>query len=140
MNFRSALRAALGRQRPPAPAPAPATSRPVASGPAPAVEGVTAGSEAIAVDLSGADVDLVFLTSSCRECKQCWARATAADVIVTPDPATDSPRAVARLAPPGVTVVMSSPAWHSYGITKAPWRVKIRGGEIVSSGPAVQLR
>lgn len=89
------------------------------------------------MDPSGSDMDLVFLTSDCRECKQCWSDATAADVLVTPDPATDSRRTVARLAPDGATVVMSSPAWHAYGISKAPWRVRIRGGEILSSGPAV---
>lgn len=127
------------------------------SGPAPGVAGVTPGGDAIAVDLSNGTVDLLFLTSDCKECKGCWeraARAPGADrdadrgaggaagvaaviVIVTPDPATDSRRSVARLAPAGATVVMSSPAWHAYGVTKAPWRVQIRGGSIVSSAPAV---
>ena len=111
--------------------------QPLTSGGAPAFEGVTPQGEAIEVDPSGLDLDLLFLTSDCRECKQCWPHATGTDVIVTPDPATDSRRSVARLAPGGVTVVMSSPAWHSYGVSKAPWRVQVRGGEITSSRPAV---
>lgn len=102
-------------------------------GPAPALAGVTPDSGKIALETPGSDLDLLFLTSDCRECKRCWAQAGPTDVIVTPDPATDSRRSVAKLAPVGVTVVMSSEAWHSYGVTKAPWRVRVRGGEIVSS-------
>lgn len=110
--------------------------QPLKSGPAPPLAGVTPGSDPVSLETSGAELDLLFLTSDCRECKQCWAQATSSEVIVTPDPATDSRRAVAKLAPVGVTVVMSSTAWHSYGVTKAPWRVRVREGEIVWSGPA----
>ena len=106
---------------------------------------MTPDGEPIAVDVSDGEVTLLFLTSDCKECKGCWERAAdaaktgdrALTIIVTPDPATDSRRSVARLAPPGTTVVMSSPAWHSYGVTKAPWRVQVRAGAIASSGPAV---
>lgn len=110
---------------------------PLTSGPAPAIHGVTPGSEEAALDFAGSDVDLVFLTSECRECREQWGRLGGGNVVVTPDPATDSRRAVAKLTPPGVMVVMSSNGWHAYGITKAPWLVEVRAGRIVGSRPAV---
>lgn len=120
--------------------------QPLTSGPAPEVVGVTPGGAPIAVDVSDDEVTLLFLTSDCKECKRCWERAAGAaktgegalTIIITPDPATDSRRSVARQAPAGATVVMSSAAWHCYGVTKAPWRVQVRSGAIASSGPAVQ--
>ena len=112
-------------------------NQPLTSGPAPRIEGVTPGSERIALAFPDSDVDLLFLTSDCRECRECWGRLAGGNVVVTPDPATDSRRSVAKLAPAGITVVMSSNAWHAYGITKAPWLVEVRAGEIVGSRPAV---
>lgn len=112
-------------------------SAPLSSGPAPAIVGVTPAGESILLEFTASDADLFFLTSDCKECRQCWARARQGDVIVTPDPSTDSKRSVAKLAPEDVTVIMSSRGWHSYRVTKAPWVVGVRGGDVTSSRPAV---
>lgn len=110
---------------------------PLTSGPAPAISGSTPAAEPVDLDLAGADADLLFLTSDCRECRSRWARVREGEVIVTPDPSTESARSVAKLAPAGATVIMSSRCWHDYGITKAPWLVRVRGGIVSSSRPVV---
>jgi hypothetical protein len=85
---------------------------------------------------------LLFLTSSCQPCRALWATAGWADpagppvMIVTPSPSTESRRRVAQLAPPSVPVVMSSDAWHAYGVTRAPWLALLDGGTIAGEGPA----
>jgi hypothetical protein len=56
-------------------------------------------------------------------------------VLVTPDPATQSRRALGALVPPGQVAVMSSEAWHAYGITGAPWCVAVEDGTVVASRP-----
>jgi hypothetical protein len=110
---------------------------PLAAGRAPVIVGSTTSGESIELELSGSDTDVFFLTSDCKECRSCWGDLREGDVVVTPDPSTESARSVARIAPAGVTVVMSSRGWHDYGITKAPWLVEVRGGSVVSSRPAV---
>ncbi|HET7523219.1 MAG TPA: hypothetical protein VFJ79_03655 [Acidimicrobiales bacterium] len=112
-------------------------SSPLTSGRAPAISGSTPAAEPIGLELSGKDADLLFLTSDCRECRSRWARVRSGDVIVTPDPSTESARSVAKLAPPGAMVIMSSRGWHDYGITKAPWLVEVRDGVVRSSRPAL---
>ena len=109
---------------------------PLASGLAPAISGSTPAGEPIGLDLAGTDADLLFITSDCRECRSRWARVREGELIVTPDPSTESARSVARLAPAGATVIMSSRCWHDYGITKAPWLVEVRDGIVSSSRPA----
>jgi hypothetical protein len=92
---------------------------------------------------------LFFLTSTCVGCRLIWeglsARAQALTVspldgpqvvLVTPDPSTESARAVAALAPRGVPVLMSSASWHAYGVTGAPWCVVVAGGRVKSDSPA----
>ena len=110
---------------------------PLTSGPAPAISGSTPTAEPIDLELADADADLLFLTSDCKECRSRWARVREGDVIVTPDPSTESARSVAKLAPPGAKVIMSSRGWHDYGITKAPWLVEVRDGVVLSSRPAL---
>ena len=109
------------------------------SGPAPALAGVRPDGSQVEVSPATLErLDLLFLTSDCRECRESWSSATGPDVvIVTPDPSTDSPRAVSRMAPPGSEVVMSSEAWHAYGVTRSPWKVEVRGGLISSAGQDV---
>jgi hypothetical protein len=43
---------------------------------------------------------------------------------------------VAQLARPGQVVVMSSEAWHAYGVRRAPWLVIVEDGEVVVDAPA----
>jgi hypothetical protein len=57
-------------------------------------------------------------------------------VIVTPSPTTESAKDVAALAPPGIDVLMSSEAWHAFGVTAAPWTVVVADGLIAIEGPA----
>jgi hypothetical protein len=79
-----------------------------------------------------------FLTSSCRPCQEVWPRLGPEDIVVTPDPATESRRKIAALARTsnGATVVMSSPSWFAYRPGPAPWRVVIVDGRVDQSGPA----
>jgi len=98
--------------------------------------------------MAGAWVVVLFLTSSCYGCRVLWdgmarqspktspARGMPPVVVVTPSPSTESARTVAGLAPEGLTVVMSSDAWHAYGVTRAPWCVVVAGGVVVADGPA----
>ena len=110
---------------------------PLTRGRAPGISGSTPAGEPMDLELSGTDADLLFITSDCRECRSRWARVRPGDVIVTPDPSTESARSVAKLAPPGATVIMSSQGWHDYGVTKAPWVVEVRDGVVLSSRPAL---
>jgi hypothetical protein len=93
---------------------------------------------------SGRLLLLFFLTSSCYGCRPLWEgfgswRDEAVGgrvVLVTPSPSTEDARAVGELAPARVSVVMSSDAWHAYGVTSAPWFVKVAGGVVVEDRPA----
>lgn len=88
------------------------------------------------VDLATGRHVLLFLTSSCRPCREVWASLPADPgiVVVTPGPSTESRRKVAELAPPTTTVVMSSEAWFAFSAGPAPWRVVVDGGRVVSAG------
>jgi hypothetical protein len=105
--------------------------------PAPPVEGVDPAGRPESVSVEAGRVGLVFLTGSCEPCRELWSGAVAGPVaIVTPNPATESRRRIGQLAPVGVKVVMSSEAWHSYGVKRAPWLVVVEDGVIVASGRA----
>jgi hypothetical protein len=105
--------------------------------PAPAVEGVDPSGRPESVSVEVGRVGLVFLTGSCEPCQNLWSGAVEGPVaIVTPNPTTESRRRVGQLAPVGVKVVMSSEAWHSYGVKRAPWLVVVEDGVIVASGRA----
>ena len=85
---------------------------------------------------------LLFLTSSCYGCRPLWDSLEDGErpvddarlVLVTPSPSTESARDVAALAPDGTEVLMSSEAWHAFGVTAAPWFVVVAGGFV---GPRV---
>lgn len=90
---------------------------------------------------------LAFLSSGCLTCRDFWdAFATDLDlpgddtrlVVVTQGPEAESPDAVARLAPRGVTVLMSSDAWNDYGIPVAPYFLLVDGpsGTVMGEGAA----
>jgi hypothetical protein len=57
-------------------------------------------------------------------------------VLVTPSPSTESAEHVGALAPGGIEVLMSSEAWHAYGVTAAPWYVVVAQGIVKAEGPA----
>lgn len=114
------------------------------------IVGVTPDGETARVALVGTrrTTLLAFLTTGCATCAGVW-RDIASDgppsgpgeqvVIVTRGPEMESPAAVARLAPPDVTVIQSTEAWDDYGIAGAPYFVLVDGtrGIITGEGSAV---
>lgn len=132
--------------------------RPAAVGaatPAPAkpafdIMGTSLSDEVVKVGVAGArnDTLLAFLTSGCFTCIGFWDtfRGTrrlsvpggARLVIVTKDPAEESPSRLAELAPKDHTVVMSSAAWAQYGVPVAPYFVYVDGsaGSVIAGGGA----
>ena len=100
------------------------------------IEGTAPDGSTVRVDLSEGRRTVWFLTSSCRPCRALWPALSAGDLVVTPSPSTESRRAVARLAPGGVAVVMSSEAWFAFDPGPAPWRVVVSGGRVVHSASA----
>jgi hypothetical protein len=92
------------------------------------------------VALEGRRLVLLFLTSSCSGCRPLWEGATdqagSGVILVTPSPSTESAPNVAALAPAGRDVLMSSEAWHAFGVTAAPWFVVVADGVIAAEGAA----
>jgi len=118
----------------------PPAARPSLVGmPAPPLRGVDPAGTEREITLGRGGRHLVaFLTSSCAPCQALWAGLAAGSqtpagthlAIVTPDPATESRRAIVALAPAGADVVMSSRAWFDYGVAGAPWFALVVDGVI----------
>jgi hypothetical protein len=105
--------------------------------PAPPIEGVDPSGRALSVQVSPGRIALVFLTSSCQPCQPFWTGSPPpGGVLITPGPATESRRRVGELARPGQVVVMSSEAWHAYGVRRSPWLVLVEDGTVVVDAPA----
>jgi hypothetical protein len=109
---------------------------------APDIRGESPAGEPIAVDVGAGATVLVFLTSDCQECRGLWrGMATgvppgnARVVLVTTDASTQSRRDLEGVLPPGQVAVMSSAAWHAYGMTKAPWTAVVVDATVVASEP-----
>lgn len=87
---------------------------------------------------------MLLMTSGCLGCREVWAAlaereasvllGTPEIVVVTPDPTLEDSRKVADLAPPGVTVVMSTETWQAFRAGPAPWVAVVRDGRIVCEG------
>jgi hypothetical protein len=92
------------------------------------------------VALQGGGRVVLFLTSSCDGCRPLWKGAAhqvgERVVLVTPSPSTESARDVASLASATGDVLMSSEAWHAFGVTAAPWFAVVVDGYIAAEGPA----
>jgi hypothetical protein len=80
------------------------------------------------------DTVLAFLSSGCTTCQTFWEQLRDASpppgtrlVIVTKGEETESPVAVADVAPPDVTVVMSTAAWTDYEVPGSPYVVHVDG-------------
>ncbi|MGH9222259.1 MAG: hypothetical protein ACRD2W_00295, partial [Acidimicrobiales bacterium] len=100
--------------------------------------------------VTGARTDtlLAFLTSGCLTCIGFWDQfrsrrrlsvpGGARLVIVTKDPAEESPSRLAELVPRDHTVVMSSAAWEQYGVPVAPYfaYVDSASGTVIAGGGA----
>ena len=105
--------------------------------------------EPVAVGIVGSRTPtlLAFLSSTCITCTRFWDAFATDDgrrlpgaqrvVIVSRSADEDSPAALARRAPKGVTVVLSSRAWEDYGVPASPYFVLVGGdGRIRGEGTA----
>jgi len=111
--------------------------------------GSTPGGDVVVVGVVGAEQPtlLAFLSSGCITCHHFWETfATprldlpggARLVVVTMGDEAESPAAVAKLAPAGVTVVMSSEAWDEYNVPGSPYFAFVDGasGRVLGEGTA----
>jgi hypothetical protein len=146
MRVAARVRQVLGRRR------APDLIRPDRPSrlgtPARDLHGTAPDGKPVEVAVDRQSVVLLFLTSSCFGCRVLWEGMAASVhqvpspemaprvVVVTPSPSTESARQVAALASEGIEVVMSSDAWHAYGVTGAPWCVVVADGVVAADGPA----
>lgn len=95
--------------------------------------------DVVAVRIIGAEhpTMLAFLSSSCTTCATFWDEFRQDGgvslpggtrlVIVTKGVDEESPSEIAGLAPPGVTLVMSSTAWEQYRVPGSPYFVFVDG-------------
>lgn len=112
------------------------------------IEGVSPAGEDLALAVAGTphDTVLVFLSTSCTTCQPFWealsepGRVRLPDgtrlLIVTQGPDAELPNEVARLAPAGVTTVMSTSAWRDHEVPGSPYvaLVEAETGRIRGSG------
>jgi hypothetical protein len=116
--------------------PAPRTRRPSDTHAA-AIAGRTLEGDPTKLDFAGAGgrpTLLAFLTTGCSVCQGFWDRladprlpSTVQTLIVTHGEERESPARLRTLAPDGVPVVMSTPAWEDYGVPGAPYFVLVDG-------------
>lgn len=112
------------------------------------ISGTTPDGSSKAIPVAGREhaTLLAFLTTGCKTCANFWeAFAEGVElppetrlVVVTRGTDGESPAAVAELASPDVTVVMSSEAWDDYSIPVAPYFVLVdgRSGLVAGEGAA----
>jgi hypothetical protein len=115
------------------------------------IAGVTPeGATAMAGVVGAAHTTLVaFLSSGCGTCADFWrafadgegTRLPGRDtrlVVVTKGPELESLSEVRRLAPPGITTIMSSEAYDDYGVPANPYFVLVDGpsGRLIGEGAA----
>jgi hypothetical protein len=112
--------------------------------------GVTPEGDGVAVAVTGVQnrTLIAFLSSGCATCLGFWdAFAEPRNrtiggpgsevVIVTKAPASESPSAVAKLAPTDVVCLMSDEAFDDYGVPVAPYFVLVdSGGTVIGEGVA----
>jgi hypothetical protein len=113
------------------------------------ISGATPGGEVVVVGVVGSSQPtlLAFLSSGCTTCHLFWD--TFADprlelpggarlVVVTMGAEAESESAVAKMAPPKATVVMSSEAWNDYDVPGSPYFAFVDGtsGRVVGQGTA----
>jgi hypothetical protein len=127
---------------------APAASPGGAGSTAADITGVTPDGAAVALRVVGTEHDtvLAFLSTGCTTCQPFWEGLAAPGgvplpagarlVVVTQGPETELPAEVARLAPPGTSVVMSSEAWREHEVPGSPYVALVEGasGRIRGSG------
>jgi hypothetical protein len=101
------------------------------------IAGETVGGELVSTRVIGVEHDtvLLFLSSGCASCETFWdelaqpARLPPATrlVVITQGEDAESRRAVGELAPSGLDVIMSTPAWREYEVPGSPHVVFVEG-------------
>jgi hypothetical protein len=124
---------------------------PASLGSAHDLAGETPSGEAAVVGVVGASDPtlLAFLSSGCLTCQEFWAAFAEGVgleldgrqvriVAVTKGSEQESPGAVAQLAPPDITTIMSTEAYDDYGVPVSPYFVLVEahGGAIAGEGAA----
>ena len=114
------------------------------------IAGSTPDDETALISVTGVQHDtlIAFLSSGCATCEGFWdvfgnpGGTGLPDgvrlVVVTQSPGLESESAVRAMAPAGVTVVMSTAAWESYGVPGSPYFVLVDGaaGRVAGEGSA----
>jgi hypothetical protein len=103
------------------------------------LSGAGVADDALTVRVTGVQHDtvLAFLSSGCLTCQRFWdafrkpkklgLRPDVRLVVVTKGSGEESPATIAKLAPPGIPLVMSSAAWTDYGVPGSPYFVFVHG-------------
>jgi hypothetical protein len=114
--------------------------------------GTTPTDESVIIGVVGArhGTLVAFLSSGCLTCARFWdalrdppSLALPEDtrlVVVTKGPDAESESKVRELAPPGISVVMSSSAWDDYEVPVAPYFIYVDGpsGRVIGEGAAAR--
>jgi hypothetical protein len=97
------------------------------------------GDETLSLRVTDVEHDTIvaFLSSGCITCQKFWDAfrkprklglpAGTRLVVVTKGPEAESASAVAKLAPPGVPVIMASDAFEAYDVPGSPYFVQVHG-------------
>lgn len=112
--------------------------------PANDISGTTPSGAAAAISVTEGRTLLAFLSTGCSVCAEFWQALRHRPevpgggriVVVTQGTEAESPALVAEVAPPGVRVVMSSPAWQDYRVPVSPYFVLVDSGATVGEGAA----
>lgn len=103
------------------------------------IAGETLAEGAVHLRVAGVEHDtlLAFLSSTCLTCSAFWETfASPANfdlpgdtrlIVVAKGAHEESPEALARVAPPGIDLVLSSEAWAHYRVPGSPYFVSIEG-------------
>lgn len=113
------------------------------------IVGTTLTREAIKVSVkAGSNTLLAFLSTGCLSCQSLWEGLDprrrpsipggARIVVVTKDPAYESPSRLQDIAPRDVPLIMSSAAWEAYRVEGSPYFIYVDGrtGTIIGEGTA----
>ena len=108
---------------------------------APDIVGTTLRGEFVKVGLgSGQQTLLAFLTSGCSTCRELWAELRTGGpslpdgvrvIPVTKDTRFESSSRLRKLAPEGLTFVMSSAAWEEYAVPASPYFVHVGAAGVI---------
>ncbi|MGI9659652.1 MAG: hypothetical protein ACR2OD_12140 [Gaiellaceae bacterium] len=112
---------------------------------APAIDGASLAGDTVRVGFApGAETLLAFLTSGCSVCRDLWAQLDSATrgplagvrvVVVAKDRKLESVSKLRKLAPDGVSVVLSSEAWEDFSVPASPYFVHVGvNAEIAGEG------